>query len=44
MFKRFENWFTKMWWTKGWFQMTVVIGGIPLAFILLMTIWFIPVM
>ena len=44
MLRRFEAWFTKMWWTKGWFQMVVIFSGIPLVFVLLMLMWFIPIM
>lgn len=44
MFERLENWFTTIWWTKGWVQFVVIFTLAPLAFILLCAIWFIPIM
>lgn len=43
MHKRFEDWFTKMWWTKGWIQFVVVIGGSALVLVLACVGWIIPI-
>lgn len=44
MFDRLIAWFTKTWWTNGWFQALVIFTSVPLAFVLLCVIWFIPIM
>lgn len=44
MVDRIIEWFTRMWWTKGWFQWLVIFTSAPLALILACVIWFIPIM